>query len=257
MVGFFDWYYTQIDPTPEADLNAFIERYFVDGKLGFTGGLWYWNDRTRGENYLTIAQSFNQKVTGSGDKLNFCKDVTMVTLMVNGGCNDWVKRVDYYKYFAESALGLGTVKPFMWEGYDSQICPKDDAAAQNKILALCGAINAKYKLTVKSSSITMPVQNQQMTASDIESLPLEYLNAGTSVTYPLKDKDDKTKIDVRKFEDKLVTITYSPTYEEWTAAGQGKAQTYTCPTFKFNRDTEVDIFTSSKSKDNKCTIVQK
>lgn len=101
MMGFFGWYNNHIAKTAQkhANLQSFIQRYLVDGKLGFIGGFWYWNYRTNGSGYPSIHQ-----VVTSGDPV--CQDIALVTVMVNGGCNDYNIRKEYYQYFGENVSGL-------------------------------------------------------------------------------------------------------------------------------------------------------
>lgn len=101
MMQFFGWYYNHIEkPSRQnANLQAFIQRYLVSGKLGFIGGFWYWNYRTNGRDRPSIHQ-----VVNLGDPV--CQDIALVTVMVNGGCNDYGVRRDYYKYFGETVSRL-------------------------------------------------------------------------------------------------------------------------------------------------------
>ncbi len=94
MMGFFGWYQNHLaDPRQDsANLQNFIDRFLVDGQLGFEGAFWYWNYRINGTGYPTIHQ-----VLASDGAV--CHEIAIVTRMVNGGCNHSEYRKRYFDYF--------------------------------------------------------------------------------------------------------------------------------------------------------------
>ena len=104
VMNFFGWYYNNLAESPKesADLNAFVESLAADGKLSFLGALWYWNYRVNGTDKPTIEKVLNY-YEGKGEE-SPCHDIAISTILVNGGCNDFDKRKDYYDYFTETAF---------------------------------------------------------------------------------------------------------------------------------------------------------
>lgn len=95
MTQFFGWYYQNLvdnAPVDFADFNNFVKTYLQDGKLAWLGGLWYWNVRIQGFNQPTL----HAVLTGPKAA---CHDIGLTTYLINGGCNNDVERVRYYKYF--------------------------------------------------------------------------------------------------------------------------------------------------------------
>jgi hypothetical protein len=99
MVGFFGWYYNNVEHEKAANFKDFVNNYLVDGKVGFMGALWYWMYQVSGRGYRTP----HQAVTNV-EKL-VCQDIACATMMVNGGCNDYpINREKYYFYFISTLL---------------------------------------------------------------------------------------------------------------------------------------------------------
>lgn len=103
MVGFFGWYYNNLAPgapVESADYKKFVETYLNDGKLGFIGAIWYWMYRVSGQNMPTVHKVLNDP------KKPVCHDIGAATIGVNGLCNDYDKRRDYYRYFHEKVFKI-------------------------------------------------------------------------------------------------------------------------------------------------------
>jgi len=137
MVGFFGWYYNNIadeKPVEAANYKDFVDRYVVDGKLGFMGALWYWMYRVSGNGFRTP----HQAVTNAEKPV--CQDIACATMMVNGGCNHYpVNRLPYYvKQFIPALLGHDYKLPTVTEEAGGQTlenmkCPwKKDPTEEEK-----------------------------------------------------------------------------------------------------------------------------
>ena len=116
MTQFFGWYYQNLAPTsPQnyANFPAFVQQYLGDGTLAWEGGLWYWNFRISG--YLQ--PTLHSILTGSKAA---CHDIGITTYLVNGGCNDYEQRVEYYKYYKTTVFKLSsTGVPYTYNGVKS------------------------------------------------------------------------------------------------------------------------------------------
>lgn len=102
MMGFFGWYYQHLAegaPVEKANYKAFVEKYLNDGLLAFQGAIWYWTKRVSGQEMPTIASVYEL------DK-PLCHDIAMVTRAVNGACNHYSGRRNYYLYNVKSSNAL-------------------------------------------------------------------------------------------------------------------------------------------------------
>ena len=102
MAKFFGWYYQKIfadTPFAEADFPDFVQNFLTDGKLGWEGALWYWNFRINGYNKPNL----HSILTGPKPA---CHDIAITTYMINGGCNNFDQRKEYYDYFKTTIFGL-------------------------------------------------------------------------------------------------------------------------------------------------------
>lgn len=96
MFEFFGWYQNNIASPAQtyANFNDFVTGFLNNGVLGFQGAFWYWMFRINGYNYRPI----HAMVTDPNRSV--CHDIAAVTLMVNGGCNNYNPgRFTYYSYF--------------------------------------------------------------------------------------------------------------------------------------------------------------
>lgn len=101
MTKFFGWYNQSFANTPvvsSANLQTFVQSYLQDGTLAWEGGLWYWMYRVNGFGLPTL-----HSIIADSPKAA-CHDIAISTMMVNGGCNNYVNedgtgRKAYYQFF--------------------------------------------------------------------------------------------------------------------------------------------------------------
>ena len=96
MYEFFGWYQNNIQTPGQryANFQSFITTFLNNGAIGFEGSLWYWMYRINGYNYRPI----HTMVTDATRPV--CNEIAAVTLMVNGGCNNYDPgRLTYFLYF--------------------------------------------------------------------------------------------------------------------------------------------------------------
>ena len=97
------------NPTPKSPTTAGFLR---NGDVAFEGSFWYSIYRSIGINTSTYPGLMIPTLHQLAMDINrpACGCVGAVTLMINGGCNDFDKRYKYSQYFS-SKNALGTVKP--------------------------------------------------------------------------------------------------------------------------------------------------
>lgn len=126
MTKFFGWYnqnFVSPSVVSSASLQEFVKRYLQDGVLAWEGGLWYWMYRVNGYNNPTLHQIISNSPKAA------CHDIAIATMMVNGGCNNYINqdgtgRKAYYQFFL-SKFGLEmTPVPYDWgdQEYNSLQC---------------------------------------------------------------------------------------------------------------------------------------
>lgn len=110
MIKFFGWYYqnSALDSSSgaieSANLQNFANMYLQNGTLAWEGGLWYWMYRVNGYNLPTLHSIISNSPKAA------CHDIAISTMMVNGGCNNYINedgtgRKAYYQFFL-SKFGL-------------------------------------------------------------------------------------------------------------------------------------------------------
>ena len=107
MTQFFGWYYQNM-ATPKqaaASMQAFVNEFLKNGRLAWTGGLWYWNFRSNGMNGDGSSKpTLHEILTNSKDA---CHDIGITTVLVNGTqCNDTGGRTAYYNYYKTNVFKL-------------------------------------------------------------------------------------------------------------------------------------------------------
>lgn len=118
MPQFFGWYEQHLasgttTPVDYADFSAFVDNYLTNGTLAWEGGLWYWNYRVKGFNEPTL----HAVLTGPKAA---CHDIGLTTYLVNGGCNDYAQRTQYYIYFKTNVFKQSSEGvPFTYQGESS------------------------------------------------------------------------------------------------------------------------------------------
>ena len=124
MYFYYGWYENNLVPNAPVLLSNFDQfvgdpngiindptftGFLRDGVQAYEGAQWYWNFRSIGINTSTfpglMLPTLHQLAMDTARPACHC--VGAVTLMINGGCNDFNKRAQYATYFAgEEALNL-------------------------------------------------------------------------------------------------------------------------------------------------------
>ena len=128
---FYGWYENNIlSPSQtSASYYAFTNSYFKDGTLGFIGALWYWMYRINGTNFTTNPPTPNytihQMMTTTNPNQQVCHGIGPATILINGGCNDYIVRLSYFNYFAsvmDPTGSIGVATPYTSGSFSSVEC---------------------------------------------------------------------------------------------------------------------------------------
>ncbi|HCY39404.1 MAG TPA: hypothetical protein DHV02_06015 [Neisseriales bacterium] len=126
MTKFFGWYSQSFANTPvvtSRNLQDFVKQYLQDGVLAWEGGLWYWMYRVNGYGLPTLHSIISDSPKAA------CHDIAISTMMVNGGCNNYINedgtgRKAYYQFFLAKFGMTMTAVPYELYGqtYNSLQC---------------------------------------------------------------------------------------------------------------------------------------
>ncbi len=128
---FYGWYKNNIvNPAePYASYYSFTNSYFKDGTFGFIGALWYWMYRINGTNFATTPPTPNytihQMMTTTNPNQQVCHGIGPATILINGGCNDYIVRLSYFNYFAsvmDPTGSIGVATPYTSGSFSSVEC---------------------------------------------------------------------------------------------------------------------------------------